>query len=402
MSSHLLLVGADEQRHATAHRLGLRLTLLTRVSSLGSLRDLARYERIIAVTDSAPVEEWTAAARTVAAYDPVDALGAFAEEAQEHAVAVADALGLPCHPAEAVRLAGHGPLLRARLRDAGVDGTAASEVRDTADVAAFAAVYGYPLVLKPVDGMGAGAASVIRSAAELAELAELVGLLPTGRRMMVEEYLDGEEYGVEAFSERGVHRLVCVSQTLIDPVARVRTGHCLPAPAESRLRADVEAFLPRVLDALGVRDGPTHTRIVMTDAGPRVVRIRLRPGGDRIVELASLALGLDLDELWVRHVCGERVLDELHPRLSRAAAVRFVTPRAPGLLERCYGAEEAAAVEGVEGVHWLCEPGSLYPGALTPETPGACVVATGDSGQQAVARSLAAAARLRFVVVCAG
>ncbi|KAB1979143.1 ATP-grasp domain-containing protein [Streptomyces triticiradicis] len=396
MSCHLLLVGADEQRHATAHRLGLRLTLLTGVSSLGSLRDLARYGRVIAVPDSAPVEEWTAAARTVAAYDPVDALGAFAEETQEHAVAVADALGLPCHPAGTIRLAGHGPLLRARLRDAGVDGTAASEVRDTADVEAFAAVYGYPLVLKPVDGMGTGAASVIRSAAGL------TGPLPPGRRMMVEEYLDGEEYGVEAFSERGVHRLVCVSQTLIDPVARVRTGHCLPAPAENRLRADVEAFLPQVLDAVGVRDGPTHTRIVMTDAGPRVVRVRLRPGGDRMVELVALALGLDLDELWVRHVCGERVLDELNPRLSRAAAVRFVTPRAPGLLERCYGAEEASAIEGVEGVHWLREPGSLYPGALTPEEAGACVVATGDSGQQAVARSLAAAARLRFVVVCAG
>ncbi|MEU8690504.1 ATP-grasp domain-containing protein [Streptomyces sp. NPDC048665] len=396
MSGHLLLVGADDRRHAAAHRLGPRLTLLTRVSALGTLEDLTRYERIVAVPDTAPVTEWVAAARTVAAHDPVDALGAFAEEVQEHAAVVAAELGLPWHTAEVVRRTAHGPLMRARLSEAGVDGTAASEVRDTADITAFAAVYGYPLVLKPVDAAGPAAATVLRSAGDLPDTLE------PGRPMMVEEYLDGTEYGVEAFSEDGVHRIVCLTQPLLDPVCGVRTGHCLPAPADDRLRAQVEAFLPRVLDTLGVTDGPTHTRIVATDAGPRVVRTHLRPGDDRIVELATLALGLDLDDLWVRQVCGQRVLDELRSRPGRAAAVRFVTPRAPGLLERCYGAEEAAALEGVEAVHWLREPGSLTPGALTPEAPGACVIATGDTGRQAVARSLAGAARLRFVVVCAG
>ncbi|MFI9804706.1 ATP-grasp domain-containing protein [Streptomyces sp. NPDC052301] len=396
MSGHLLLVGAEDRRHATAHRLGRRLTLLTSVSALGTLEDLSRYERIVAVPDTAPLGEWAAAARTVAAHDPVDALGAFAEEVQDRAAVVAAELGLPGHPVEVVRGTAHGPLMRALLREAGVDGTTASEVRDTADVLAFAAVYGYPLVLKPVDATDPGAATVLRSAGDLPDALE------PGRPMMVEEFLDGTEYGVEAFSEDGVHRLVCLTQPLFDPVSGVRTGHCLPTRVDDRLRARVEAFLPRVLDALGVTDGPTHTRIVATDAGLRVVRTHLRPGGDRIVELAALALGLDLDDLWVRQVCGQRVLDGLPDRPSRAAAVRFVTPRAPGLLERCYGAEEATALEGVEAVHWLREPGSLTPGALTPESRGACVIATGATGRQAVDRSLAAAARLRFVVVCAG
>jgi hypothetical protein len=220
--------------------------------------------------------------------------------------------------------------------------------------------------------------------------------------MMAEEYLDGAEFGVQAFSERGLHRIVSVAQAFADPVTGVRTGHCLPASIDDGLRAAFEEYVPRVLDALGVEDGPTHTKIVATPAGPRVVGTHLRPGGDRIVELAGLALGLDLDELWVRQVCGERVLDEVRPRAVRTAAVRFVTPRAPGLLERCYGAEEAAALDGVEAVHWLREPGSLLTAGHTADSSGACVVTTGDSGQQAVARSLAAAARLRFVVVCAG
>ncbi|WP_406332636.1 ATP-grasp domain-containing protein [Streptomyces sp. NBC_00203] len=396
MSGHLLLVGGAEPQHATAHRLGARLTLLADVSDVRRLGDLSRYERIVAVPGTARVEEWTAAARTVHAHDPVDAVGGFAEEAQEHAAAVADGLGLRFHPADVVRRSRHRPLMRDRLREAGLDGTAASEVRDTADVAAFAAVHGFPLVLKPVEGTGGTGVRVVRSAAGLPDA------LPPGSRMMAEEYLDGAEFGVQAFSERGLHRIVSVAQAFVDPVTGVRTGHCLPASIDDGLRAAFEEYVPLVLDALGVEDGPTHTKIVATPAGPRVVGTHLRPGGDRIVELAGLALGLDLDELWVRQVCGERVLDEVRPRAIRTAAVRFVTPRAPGLLERCYGAEEATALDGVEAVHWLREPGSLLTAGHTADSSGACVVTTGDSGQQAVARSLAAAARLRFVVVCAG
>lgn len=396
MSGHLLLVGTGGRPHAAAHRLGLRLTLLAGVVAVRSLRDLSPYERIVALPETAAVGEWLAAAHTLDAHDAVDAVGGFAEDAQERAATVAESLGLPYHPAEVVRRVRHKRLMRDRLRETGLDRTAASEVRDVADVVAFATVYGYPLVLKPIDGTGGSAVGIIRSAAGLPDA------LPEGRRMMVEEYLDGPEFGVEAFSERGRHRVLCITRTFTDPVTRVTTGHCVPAALDEGLRAAIEAYVPRVLDALGIEDGPTHTEVIATADGPRILATHARPGGDHIVELAALALGLDLDELWVRQAAGEPVLEEMRPRAVRSAAVRFVTPRAPGLLERCYGAEEAAAVEGVEAVRWLREPGSLCFDGLSAQGRGACVVATGESGEQAVERSLTAAARLRFVVVCAG
>ncbi|MGK5730444.1 ATP-grasp domain-containing protein [Streptomyces sp. URMC 124] len=396
MSRHLLCIGRSRQMHAKAHRLGLRLSVVAELSRVRTQRDLSMYERIVALPDTAGVAEWVAAARMVHEHDPVDAIGGFNEETQEYAAVIAGALGLPYHALETVRATRNKHLMRDALRKAGVDPTPAREIGGRDDVTAFAAEHGYPLVVKPVDGSGSAAVTVVRSAADVP------ARLPEGYRMLAEGFLDGREYSVEALSEKGEHRVVCVTQKFTDEATRVETGHCVPAPVDDGMRAAVDAFVPRVLDALGVTDGPTHTEVIATAGGLRVVETHLRLGGDHIVELVELALGLDLDTAWVRQVAGEPVVPGLFTEAFRAAAITFATPAATGVLERTEGTEEAAAMPGVVTVEQLREPGATFGAPLTSQGRAACVIATGATSEEAVERSRAAAGKLRFVVACAG
>lgn len=396
MRRHLLVVGRSRQLHAKAARRGLRLSVLAEAPRIRAQRDLSIFDRIVGLRADAVTAEWVTAARVIHRFDPVHAVGGFNEQTQEHAAAIAGALGLPHHDAQVVRRTRVKHVMRARLRECGLDPTAAEQVAGPEDVAAFGAAHGYPLVLKPVDGTGSEAVSIIGSAAQIP--AGPAG----GRRMLAEEFLDGEEFSVEAFSERGRHRVICVTQKFTDPVTRVEIGHCVPAPLGEAARTAIEGYVQRVLDALGVTDGPTHTEIILTAAGPRVVETHLRLGGDRIVELVGLACGIDLDDLWIGQVTGETVLEGPRPKAARSAAVRFVTPKAAGVLERLDGAETAAAMPGVVTVEALREAGAVLDGTLTSRARGACVIATGDTAEEAVARAEAAAAELRFVVSCAG
>ena len=75
--------------------------------------------------------------------------------------------------------------------------------------------------------------------------------------------------------------------------------------------------MDRVLDALGVEFGATHTEIVLGDAGPRVIETHIRMGGDEIPALAFDATDVDLADCVVRQTVGEKVLPEIRAVLAK-------------------------------------------------------------------------------------
>jgi biotin carboxylase len=71
----------------------------------------------------------------------------------------------------------------------------------------------------------------------------------------------------------------------------------------------------RAAEALGIREGPTCTRIRITAAGPQVIELAARLGSPEEVEVVRLATGIDLNELALKGALGERIgRDELVAR----------------------------------------------------------------------------------------
>ena len=285
---------------------------------------------------------------------------------------------------------------------AGLDSTASRRVASAAEIIAFGAVHGYPLVLKPVDGRGSLGVSIIRSEAEIPTALAWFDAWAAEHPMLVEEFLAGEEWSVEAFSEQGRHRVVCITQKFKDPTTSVETGHCLPAPLGGEARDRHRAVRERGAHGARARERPVPHRGDRHHRGaPRRRDPRAAPAGDSIVELIQLVSGVDLYELWIRQAAGERVFAALPSRLERYAAIAYVTPRAVGTLERVEGVAEAAGQPGVTRVEVLHEPGARIEGAYDSASRGACAVAVGESGAEAVTRARQAAEQLRFVVACA-
>lgn len=402
MAKHMLLIGGSREVHPKVQQLGVRSSLLFNMSTLKNRRNMGMYERVVGLAPTASIEEWVEMARLIHRFDPVDCIGGFNEPTQERAAAVAAALGLPFLTPEVIAATKQKDRMREVLRKAGLDTTASRVVESAAEIAAFAELHGYPIVVKPVDGRGSTSISIVRASRDIAPALARFAEFSSGARVLVEQFLDGEEWSVEGFSEGGRHRIVCVTQKFKDPVTCVETGHCLPAPLDEVTRVAIERFVVGVLGAVGIVDGPSHTEVILTREGPRIVETHARLGGDSIVEMIELVTGVDLDRLWIRQATGERVFDEVPMRLDRFAAIAFATPAARGVLERVEGVGEATAMPGVVRIEVLEEPGAQLEGAQRSESRGAFAIATGESAADATLRAKAAAARLRFVVVCAG
>ena len=146
--------------------------------------------------------------------------------------------------------------------------------------------------------------------------------------------------------------------------------------------------------AVGVRDGPTYTQVLVGPDGPRVGELAARLGGGHDAELCDAAVGVDLNRLAIAAALGERIYEGglVPDELAGGACVRFLVPE-PGVLEAVEGLDGGGAVERRRLGHGAtASPAtSSATSVAAPTAPAPCSPSATRAGRPSTAR----AARLR-------
>ena len=74
-------------------------------------------------------------------------------------------------------------------------------------------------------------------------------------------------------------------------------AHVWPSGLADDLVAEVVEAARAAAAAVGVRNGPTYTQVLVGAEGPRVGELAARLGGGHDAELCEAALGVDLNAL---------------------------------------------------------------------------------------------------------
>jgi len=303
------------------------------------------------------------------------------------AAEVAQALGLPGNPPDVIRRCRDKQQTRSALAAAGVPQPASIPARTLTEVRAAAGRIGYPLVIKPRALNGSRGVARIDRPADLerglrnatgAATPDVVDEERAG--VLVEEYVDGPEVSVDTAIWDGDAAVGFVARKELGfPPYFEEVGHVVDGRdallADTALRDMVQA----VHAAVGFRTGWTHSEFRLTSAGPRLIEINARLGGDRIPYLAQLALGIEPGTIAATIACGS--LPSIAPSRRRVAGVRFVYP-AEDTLVRSVHVDDALLPPEVDSVETLVLPGQearLPPsGHVTGRL--ALITAVADSG----------------------
>ncbi|RMG12580.1 MAG: ATP-grasp domain-containing protein [Planctomycetota bacterium] len=258
------------------------------------------------------------------------------------------------------------PLMKQVLREAGIPCARSGGVSNAAEVRAFVAEVGYPVILKPRDGAGAQGAYKIESEADLERALAETGLSSGEVPYAIEEFISGHEgfYDTITVEGRVVHEFVTHYYPNVLHAMRTRwispqfvATNRIDAPGYAELRR----LGRRVIEVLGIRTAPTHMEWFITPKGLMFSEIACRPPGVGAWDLYCAANEMDLYAEWARAICGLPPRD--FPSRRYAAGLIALRPDRDG------------TIVGTEGQRALFEDlgsfviGAHFPAPGTPTQP---------------------------------
>ncbi len=257
---------------------------------------------------------------------------------------VAAALGLPQGFSSNVAAERRKHIVREAIDRAGLPNPRFATARSWPEAMSAAAVIGYPLIVKPSDLASSAFVRLVRAEDELRSAFDaLAGFTRNFRDQsreplwLLEEYMVGDEVSVEAVTFAGETTILGITDKSVTGFPHfIEDGHMFPADlgdAGNAIAGKITGLVRDVLTAVGHDHGISHTEVKLTAAGPRIVEINPRPGGNYIAELIERVTGVDLLTVQIDLALGRRPDLTRHHRRAVSAAIRFIVPPHGGRIE---------------------------------------------------------------------
>jgi biotin carboxylase len=270
----------------------------------------------------------------------------------------AEEMGLPGIPFETAFAATNKTRMRAVFAEHGLPSPWFCEITSLKDCRKAAADISFPVVVKPVDNMGARGVRRVDIKEELATAVEEAMEHSAAAAVIVEEYLQGDELSLDAVVYNGkiticgvADRKICFAPYFVE------MGHTIPTAINVQLVDQVVTLFKRGIRALGINLGAAKGDIKLTPEGPVIGEIAARLSGGYMsgwtypyssgVEVTGAALNIAVG----------LPPEGLRPLAGRTSAERaFIS--IPGVISSIEGVSAAERVQGIRNIFLRTAPGS--------------------------------------------
>jgi biotin carboxylase len=305
----------------------------------------------------------SAATETIVAYareHPVAAILGVDDSGTVLAARAGAALGLAHNAPQAAEAAADKAQMRARFAAAGVASPPFQKFSVRDDPEEIVEVVGegpigFPCVLKPTRLSASKGVMRADNAFEFLERFERLKRLLSKEGcddLVVERFIPGREVALEGLLQAGRLTVLALfdKPDPLDGPFFEETLYVTP----SRLPAAAQAAITRAAQAacaaLGLREGPVHAELRVSDGGPVLVEVAARSIGGLCARSLRFthSAEVSLEELILRQALGQPVHDA--GREQQAGGVMMIPIPGAGLLKGVAGLAEAQAVPGIESI----------------------------------------------------
>lgn len=209
-----------------------------------------------------------------------------------------------------------------------------------------------PFIVKPADSSGSRGIYEVIDITDQKLIKEAYDYCKPFSRVgdvVVEEYMSGPEVSVETLSVDGVCHVIQITDKLTTGAPHyVEMGHSQPTRHSKEIADKIVDVTKAANKAIGITNGPSHTEIIVTSEGPKIVELGARLGGDNITtHLVPLSTGVNMVECCIKIALGEK--PDIEPRWNKGSAIRYFEQNA-GVIKKIDGIENAKKIPGIQQI----------------------------------------------------
>lgn len=361
MKEYLLIIGGGLLQVPVieqAHKMGFKTIVMDMdYNALGFFK--SDVSLLISTRD---VDLAVRAAKIQNRLTPIQGVLTVGTDASVTVAAIAKALGLPGISLEAAVKATNKYAMRTALLQHNVPIPNFDSSINNFDIfdKSMRGVLKFPLVVKPIDNMGARGVVKVHSYNEFMEAYYTAILYSTKKEVIIEEYMEGPELSIDAVVYNNEITITGIADRIIAPSPKyfVEMGHTLPSQLPKLQQMTAVAVFKQGIKALGINNGCAKGDIKITPDGAKIGEIAARlSGGFMSTHTYPKSTGVNLMQTAISLAIGEPPGDLL-PTRNKIAIERAIVADTEGILKELHLDDEQIKNMEVEGIYFTKKVGS--------------------------------------------
>jgi len=182
----------------------------------------------------------------------------------------------------------------------------------------------FPIIVKPRDNSGSRGVYFCKNSEELESVFNEVKKFTSKETVLIEEYIEGQEYSIESLHFDGRHQVIQITEKTTTPFPyNVELEHKQPAQLSQTLKNEISQIIEKIGVSFNFENCASHTELKINDRGEiKIIETSPRLGGDYITShLVPLSTGVDIESLLLDIALGVNI--KIPKLLNNASMVYF-------------------------------------------------------------------------------
>lgn len=217
-----------------------------------------------------------------------------------------------------------------------------------------------PVIVKPCDGSGSRGIKKISDKFDLKEACEDALECSLSKKVLIEQFIEGNEYGVESFVNDGDVNVLCImNKTMTKDPVYAELGHCSKSGLPLSVEEEIKRKVTDTIKALGITTGSVNMDLLVDDKyNIYIIDIGARMGGNLIgSHIVPLSTGIDYIGNMIKLALGENINLE-RTVFDKVIATRLLT-LTPGKVKKIEDMKDIEKLDNVEDLILNIKEGSI-------------------------------------------
>lgn len=209
--------------------------------------------------------------------------------------------------------------------------------------------FSHEFIVKPTDNSGSRGIYHVHNRDDVDHAFFHAKAYSRSGEVLVEEFMKGREVSVEGISINGEVNVIAITDKITTGIPNfVEIGHTQPTDLEPKIVQQIKDVAIAAIKALEIDNGGSHTEMIITTEGPKIVELGARLGGDCITShLVPLSTGINIIGCCIEIALGKR--PDITPQFSKGSAIRYLQSKG-NQIHAITGVENAMALEGIQEI----------------------------------------------------